>query len=219
MATLILRPTSDISLDHTCSSGSSGYAMLNEETADDGSTYIQQTINSILSSSETTSSFKFTMAMPVSKLKITAIKAYVRATSTSSSSSDSYSLNYTVSINGETSSSQSMSLSSSYSTNSVSLSTSTFNLNDVEINNLNNLNFQMSITTSGRRNKDTFYIRITQIYLEITYEEIITQKLYLKVNGVYQPVQNVYKKINNQYVLQDDISSLFNTSTKYKKGG
>ena len=219
MATLILRPTSDISLDHTCSSGSSGYAMLNEETADDGSTYIQQTINSILSSSETTSSFKFTMAMPVSKLKITAIKAYVRATSTSSSSRDSYNLNYTVSINGKTSSSQSMSLSNSYSTNSVSLSTSTFNLSDVEINNLNNLNFQMSITTSGRRNKDTFYIRITQIYLEITYEEIITQKLYLKVNGVYQPVQNVYKKINNQYVLQDDISSLFNTSTKYKKGG
>lgn len=216
MATLILRPTSDISLDHTCSSGSSGYAMLNEETADDDSTYIQQTIN--LGSSSKTSSFKFTTAMPVSKLKITAIKAYVRATSTSSSNSDSYNLNYTVSINGKTSSSQSMSLSSSYSTNSVSLSTSTFNLSDVEINNLNNLNFQMSITTSGDRDKNKFYIRITQIYLEITYEEIITQKLYLKVNGVYQPVQNVYKKINNQYVLQDDISSLFNTSTKYKEG-
>ena len=218
MATLILRPTSDISLGHTCSSGSSGYAMLNEETADDGSTYIQQTIDSGSSSSKT-SSFKFTTAMPVSKLKITAIKAYVRATSTSSSSSDSYSLNYTVSINGKTSSSQSMSLSDSYSTKSVSLSTSTFNLSDVEINNLNNLNFQMSITTSGDRYKNKFYIRITQIYLEITYEEIITQKLYLKVNGVYQPVQNVYKKINNQYVLQDDISSLFNTSTKYKEGG
>ena len=217
MATLILRPTSDISLGHTCSSGSSGYAMLDEETADDNSTYIQQTINSKSSSSET-SSFKFTMAMPVSKLKITAIKAYVRATSTSSSSSDGYSLDYTVSINGKTSSSQSMSLSDSYSTKSVSLSTSTFNLSDVEINNLNNLNFQMSITTSGYRDKDNFYIRITQIYLEITYEEIITQKLYLKVNGVYQPVQNVYKKINNQYVLQDDISSLFNTSTKYKEG-
>ena len=41
MASLILRPTSDISLGHTCSSGSSGYAMLDEETADDGSTYIQ----------------------------------------------------------------------------------------------------------------------------------------------------------------------------------
>lgn len=217
MATLILRPTSDISLDHTCSSGSSGYAMLSEETADDNSTYIQQTISSGSTSSKT-SSFKFTTVMPVSKLKITAIKAYVRATSTSSSSYDDYSLNYTVSINGKTSSSQSMSLSSSYSTNSVSLSTSTFNLNDVEINNLNNLNFQMSITTSGYRDKDKFYIRITQIYLEITYEEIITQKLYLKVNGVYQPVQNVYKKINNQYVLQDDISSLFNTSTKYKEG-
>ena len=217
MATLILRPTSDISLGHTCSSGSSGYAMLDEETADDNSTYIQQTVSSGSTSSKT-SSFKFTAEMPVSKLKITAIKAYVRATSTSSSSYDSYSLNYTVSINGKTSSSQSMSLSSSYSTKSVSLSTSTFNLSNVEINNLNNLNFQMSITTSGYRDKNTFYIRITQIYLEITYEEIITQKLYLKVNGVYQPVQKVYKKINNQYVLQDDISSLFNTSTKYKEG-
>lgn len=176
MATLILRPTSDISLGHTCSSGSSGYAMLSEETADDNSTYIQQTISSGSTSSKT-SSFKFTVAMPVSKLKITAIKAYVRATSTSSSRYDSYSLNYTVSINGKTSSSQSMSLSDSYSTKSISLSTSTFNLSDVEINNLNNLNFQMSITTSGYRDKNKFYIRITQIYLEITYEEIITQKL------------------------------------------
>lgn len=218
MATLILRPTSDISLDHTCSSGSSGYAMLNEETADDDSTYIQQAISSESSSSKT-SSFKFTAAMPVSKLKITAIKAYVRATSTSSSSRDTSNLSFTVSINGKTSSSQSRNLTSGYSTYSVSLDTSTFNLNNTEIDNLNNLNFQMSITTSGDRDKDKFYIRITQIYLEITYEEIITQKLYLKVNGVYQPVQNVYKKINNQYVLQDDISSLFNTSTKYKEGG
>ena len=42
MATLILRPINDRSLKHSCSSGSSGYAMISESSADDDSTYIYQ---------------------------------------------------------------------------------------------------------------------------------------------------------------------------------
>lgn len=51
MATLILRPISDRSLKHSCSSGSSGYAMISESTADDDSTYVYQTVSRSTSSS------------------------------------------------------------------------------------------------------------------------------------------------------------------------
>ena len=44
MATLILRPINDRSLKHSCSSGSSGYAMISESSADDDSTYIYQSV-------------------------------------------------------------------------------------------------------------------------------------------------------------------------------
>ena len=41
---LILRPTSDTTLGHSCSSGTSGYSMISETTSDDNTTYIFQQI-------------------------------------------------------------------------------------------------------------------------------------------------------------------------------
>lgn len=216
MPTLILRPTSDASLGHNCSSGSSGYALVNEASADDDSTYIYQSMTS--SNASKTSSFKFTADMPVKKMKITSVKAYVRAKTTSTSSNDSYSLNYTTTMNNKSSSAKSVSLSNSYSTDSNTYTVSTFGLSNVEISDLNNLNIRLSITSSGDYYKNSFQIRITQVYLEITYEEIKTDKFYIKRNGTWQVVKNVYKKINNQYVLQEDLTSIFNTLTKYKEG-
>ena len=40
MATLILRPVSDESLNHSCNSGSSGYSLISDSSADDDYTYI-----------------------------------------------------------------------------------------------------------------------------------------------------------------------------------
>jgi hypothetical protein len=40
MATLTLRPSADSSLGHTCSSGSAGYALIDDSSADGDSTYI-----------------------------------------------------------------------------------------------------------------------------------------------------------------------------------
>ena len=65
-----LRPSKDVSLQHTCSSGSSGYAMIDEEECDNASTYIKQTVQSgdDGGSKETKSSqFTFTGSVPALK--------------------------------------------------------------------------------------------------------------------------------------------------------
>lgn len=46
MATLILRPVSDVSSEHSKSSGSSAYSLLNEASQDGDTTYIYQTVSS-----------------------------------------------------------------------------------------------------------------------------------------------------------------------------
>ena len=65
-----LRPSKDVSLEHTCSSGSSGYAMIKEEECDNASTYISQTVQSgdDGGTKETKSSqFTFTGSIPTLK--------------------------------------------------------------------------------------------------------------------------------------------------------
>lgn len=63
----------------------------------------------------------------------------------------------------------------------------------------------------------SYQIRVTQIYVELLYGEISTN-LRLKQNNSWTPVTKVFKKVNGSWVEQTDLSSLFNTSTKYIKG-
>ena len=45
-----------------------------------------------------------------------------------------------------------------------------------------------------------------------------TEQLYVKENGVWTAYSAVYKKVNGQWVLQSNLSDLFNENTKYVKG-
>lgn len=63
----------------------------------------------------------------------------------------------------------------------------------------------------------SYQIRITQIYIELLYGEISTN-LRLKQNNSWTPVTKVFKKVNGSWVEQTNLSSLFNTNTKYIKG-
>ncbi|MBR4983990.1 MAG: hypothetical protein IKY94_15775 [Lachnospiraceae bacterium] len=63
----------------------------------------------------------------------------------------------------------------------------------------------------------SYQIRVTQIYVELLYGEINTN-LRIKQNNSWTPVTKVFKKVNGSWVEQTDLSSLFNTSTKYIKG-
>ena len=194
MATLILRPVSDKSLKHTCSSGSKGYAMIKEASSDDDSTYIYQTVSST-SSASVTSSFTLGGTMPSGSFKITGATLYVRGRS---SANHTYSGTYKLSID---SSASSMSLSTSYQTSSSGVATSLIN-NTYTSSNFPSLS--VTITTAGKKssNKDSnFQIRVTQIYLELEYEEIVEDPpaYYVKVDGRWRKVLTAYRKVNGAW--------------------
>lgn len=195
MATLILRPVSDESLNHSCNSGSSGYSLISESSADDDSTYIYQTVSST-SSASVTSSFTLGGTMPSGLFKITGATLYVRGRS---SADYTYSGTYQLSID---SSASSMSLSTSYQTSSsTGVATSLIN------NTYTSLNFpslSVTITTAGKKSSSknsNFQIRITQIYLELEYEEIIedSSAYYVKVDGRWRKVLTAYRKVNGAW--------------------
>lgn len=214
MATLILRPVSDESLNHSCSSGSSGYAMISESSSDDDSTYVYQTVSST-SSASVTSSFTLGGTMPSGSFKITGARLYVRG---KSSADYTYSGTYKLSID---SSDSSMSLSTSYQTSSnTGVATSLIN-NTYTSSNFPSLS--VTITTAGKKSSSknsNFQIRITQVYLELEYEEVAesSDEIYIKQNGIWTKYSQVYKKINGTWLLQSDIASVFDTNTNYVKG-
>ena len=195
MATLILRPVSDESLNHSCSSGTSGYAMISELSSDDDSTYIYQTVSST-SSASVTSSFTLGGTMPSGSFKITRATLYVRG---KSSADHIYSGTYQLSID---SSASSMSLSTSYQTSSsTGVATSLIN-NTYTSSNFPSLS--VTITTAGNKSSSknsSFQIRVTQIYLELEYEEIIEDPsaYYIKVDGRWRKVLTAYRKVNGAW--------------------
>lgn len=211
MATLILRPISDRSLRHHCSSGSSGYAMISESSADDDSTYVYQTVTGRTSTSET-SSFTLGGTMPSGRFKITRATLYVRGRSTGEYT---YSGTYKLSID---SSASSMSLSTSYQTSSsTGVATSLIN-NTYTSSNFPSLS--VTITTTGKKSStkdDDFQIRVTQVYLELEYEEVI-QDIYIKESGNWNKYSAVYKKENGAWVLQSNLASIFDANTNYVRG-
>ena len=214
MATLILRPVSDKSLKHTCSSGSKGYAMIKEASSDEDSTYIYQSVSNTSSSVSVTSSFTLGGTMPSGSFKITGATLYVvgkstsKSSSGSESSSDQYSGTYQLSID---SSASSMALGPSYQKSSASVATGLIN------NTYTNSNFPslfVTIVTTGLKNKNDFEIRITQIYLELEYEEV---GYYTKINGSWQKIITIYQKIDGVWSSQSDSASIFDENVKYIK--
>lgn len=211
MATLILRPINDRSLKHSCSSGSSGYAMISESSADDDSTYVYQTVSSRTSTSET-SSFTLGGTMPSGSFKITKATLYVRGRSTGEYT---YSGTYKLSID---SSASSMSLSTSYQTSS-STGVATSLINNIYTSS-NFPSLSVTITTTGKKSStkdDDFQIRVTQVYLELEYKEIV-EDIYIKENGNWNKYSAVYKKENGIWVLQSNLTSIFDANTNYIRG-
>lgn len=215
MATLILVPTSDKSLGHTCSSGSSGYALVGESVADDDSTYIYQTISSTTSATKT-SSFNLTGLFPSGSFKVTKSTLYVRVRSTDTSGT--YSGTCKLSVDSAASA-LSMDAGSGYQTTSVStgLTGNTYSDSIPEL--------FVEVSTTGEKSSskdDSFELRITQVYLEIEYEMVSGGQenqggIYLKEDGSWTKYSKVYKKVSGSWVLQSDIASVFDANTKYVK--
>ena len=222
MATLTLRPVSDSSLGHSCSSGSSGYSMLVEASADDDSTYIYQQISST-SSTSASSAFKVSGSTS-KKVKISSLQVYVRARCSKANSNDTGSMTYNISVNGTSGSQGSATLTTSYADSNKTFSASSLGIADTVFDSFSAAEIVVTVGTSGNKyqsKNDNFQNRITQVYVVATYEEVEDAShtgFYVKIGGSYQEVKTVYKKVGGVYIAQTDISSAFDTGAKYVLG-
>lgn len=225
MATVILRPVADTSLNHSCSTGSSGYALINEATADGDSTYIYQTI-AVNYNSTTASVFRIG-GTDVGKVKISSIQLTINARTTKGNSKDSASLSAQLTVNGNAGTWLSGTLSTDYGDFIKTYSASDLSLNDAVLDSFDSANITVQIETNGQKNaskNDDFQNRITQVYLTVEYEPVSDATgtgIYLKQNGAYKEAQAAYKKVNGVWMQQTDTAALKTEiqSGRYKYGG
>lgn len=173
MATLYLRPTADSSRGHSCSSGSSGYTLINEASADDDSTYIYQSVSST-SNSSATSVFKVSGSVS-SKIKISSLQLQVRAKTTKGESKDTAQLYYNLYFNGVEGSSGGSSITTSYANYGKTYNASDFGFGNTVFDSFDATNLVVHVETDGKKNaskNDSFQNRVTQVYLLVTYEEV-----------------------------------------------
>lgn len=176
--TLIFRPNADISNNHNESSGSVGYSLIADATADDDSTYIYQTLSST-SSTSVTSVFTLGVvgSLPESYINITAARLYSRARIGNNSESGSYTCYFaagTTAGGSSSSASTSGSLGSTYSTVNATSSSLVTDINSL-ITRDDFPVLSVKVTTTGTKssgkNASNGFIRVTQVYLELDYEE------------------------------------------------
>lgn len=173
MAELILRPVSDSTLAHSCSSGSSGWALINEATADDDTGYIYQSISDTSSSSQT-SVFKVSGSVG-NKIRISSLNLSIRGRTTKGKNADTATLAYNVYFNGVEGSSGSGTLSTSYGNYGKTYNASDFGLANTIFDSFDAANIVVHVLTTGAKNSkknDDFQNRVTQVYLTATYEEV-----------------------------------------------
>lgn len=223
--TLTLYPAADSSLKHSCSAGSEGFSLINEETADDDATYIYHDVNTT-SSKTITSTFKI-VGSNTGKIQITSLEIHARAMANYSSIlGDTHTLTLTASIDGTSLGSGS----ASYVSNSYSDINATFEISSnkdlagKEYSSLSAVNIILSMATAGAyssRKGSAFQIRITQLYVIITYTKVTDETetgMYLKTNGVYNLCAGVYQKVNGVWVqlTHDEMKNIFKVSERYK---
>lgn len=181
--TLIFRPSADVSVNHTRSSGSTGYSLIADVNADDNSTYISQTLSST-SSTSMSSTFTLTSSneLPPYNYKITAVRLYSRAMGASNNGSGSYACYFaagTAAGGSSNNAATSGNTTSSYTTlNSESSELLTAINNELELTQEFPV-ISVKVTTTGTKSSDknasNGYIRVTQIYAEFDYEETVFQ--------------------------------------------
>lgn len=179
--TLIFRPTSDISIAHNLSSGSDGYRMIADTTADDNSTYLSQALTSSTSST-INSNFNLTITtgtLPVYDYKITEVRLYSRAMGSTNNASGSYTCTFTIDSTTDTTSEELKSGSYATVTTTSANLTTAFN-NAILLNQtIPEITVQVSTTgaKSSSKNSSDGYIRVTQVYMEVDYEETVFEPI------------------------------------------
>ena len=179
--TITFRPSADVSLNHTCSTGSAGYSLIADATADDNSTYISQEL-SATNAASVSSVFTLTCSeLPPYSFKITAVRLYSRAMGASNNNSGTYTCYFAAGTSAGGSSNNAATTGVVKSGNYTTVNSTSTELMD-SINNAIETNqefpiISVKVTTTGAKSSDknasNGYIRVTQIYAEFDYEETV----------------------------------------------
>ena len=194
--TLIFRPSADISVNHTLNTGSSGFALIADTTADDNSTYISQTL-SATSSATVTSTFTLscTTEIPPYGCKITATRLYARGAignNGESATATCYFAAGTASGGSSNNAAVTGTLSTSYTTSTATSDSLTNDINTYIQNNGEFPIISVKVSTSGTKssskNANNGWARITQVYAEFDYEEKVFEPPEEEVGVNYYPI-------------------------------
>ena len=211
MAVAILRPVADETLKHSCSSGSSGYILINEDSADGDSTYIYHEAKKN-SSAHLDSEFRLSSPSE-KKIKINSYKVYISACRTGTKDAIARaSLKY-YNPKGEVLYGRVNDVTTQYSVCEYDIGA----WKNVIIDSFeDSYAAHIIILSSAIKNNDkddNFQVRITQAYGVLDYEEISDPEtgtgIFLKSNGSWEEVKSVYKKVDGAWVQQEDPKSLF----------
>ena len=97
-----------------------------------------------------------------------------------------------------------------------------FSKDDASASNNDTLQFKVAITLNEPFTPGTYY---SYDITNITADHVITvtsggevPRLFIKMNGAWKEVVEAYKKVNGTWVEQSDLTTVFNSTTNYKKG-
>lgn len=176
--TINIYPASDISIEHSKypTSTANAYALINDETSDDDTSYI--THNLTTSSANKTSTFKCDNTELTGKIYLTGISSLIRSRYQSSNAEiNSPIVRTSVSINsGSSVNSSNITPADSYATNTYTYQTIS-GLNTI-YNSINDANIVIGIYTSGSytggdgKTSSSASIRVTQANITITYLDV-----------------------------------------------
>lgn len=224
--TIILRPIRDISVQHNKNTGSLGFSLISDSIPDDDSTYIYQNITGT-SNVSVTSIFEIgTSNLPNQNFHVTNVKITGRASKSSGNETVNYKCTIYTGEGGGVGSDigfTSSNLTSTYqnTSNDASLIINQINQNLDNNGSLPQLSIAIVSTGKKARNKDdNGMFKLTQVYVELTYETIEESKrIYLKENNAWKEYSKVYIKENNNWVEKSmsEISSIFSTTANYVK--
>lgn len=207
-----LRPSADISVGHTLhpADSTAGYLLINEETADNGSTYI--CLNHSGKSSSASSQFMLTGNVPTGDITITGIKLkHVSMCSTTNLSTRNVECSIDASGVVVTTST---SVSTTYTLYEHDITDASF----IDVFNSDNFpSVTLTINTVGATSTSkSASIDTTQVYLEISYDDGLSDNIgvHTKVNGAWVAATKAYRKLNGVWteITADECKQILSSS-------
>lgn len=208
---ICLRPCADISIEHTLypSDSTNAYLLVNEEVADDGSTYIECKYESTNVEKNATSLFKMTQPEVNTNIEIIGIKFYTKLAAIKGASNTT---EVSISVNNITASTGAVAPSNTTSVMNYELEELEFTNATNLLNEINSyikingsfpdmtLTLISKVLYSGKGTYTSSVSQYSQIYLELEYIEEADMGIHIKSNGSWLPATQAFQKVSGTWI-------------------